>query len=453
MKDVKASILIRTKNEARWLPRCLTMLGNQIMQNFEVILIDNTSTDNTLEIAKRFGVQKIVHLDSYTPGKALNMGAHLASGEFLVFLSAHCVPYNESWLSLLIDGFDKDPMVQGVYGRQVPLPGTVDENARDLLSVFRNEERLQSTDNFFHNANSAIRFNSWLRTPFDEYVSNLEDQTWAKEIISAGGKIYYEPKSMVYHHDGLHFQQNPIRTSGVVKVLKNLSDLSLYEIPLYSKKRLTSWYSFSLIDTKKNMEIIEECLKNYIQFVRNFSHYSNGGHLLVSTNDFYSRLSLELSYDEMNLVHFYERKSKGRNFNEDMDILEIMKNTVKDFISTMKDYPEVIFFFNPQYEPTSDNDFSNMVLEFCSSDVDIVVLGKRIEGLTWIKQSDGSFRSYENFLKPDASRDDVFEIFLGAGSAFSMNCVENNSLLSTKNIRIFETSERPRLLGRKNVQK
>jgi len=178
------------------------MLSKQVTQDFEIIIVDNKSTDNTLRIAEQFGIQKISRLDSYTPGKALNLGAKLSSGEFLVFLSAHCVPYDEFWLQLLLDGFQKDRRVQGVYGRQIPLPGTADDNARDLLSVFRIEERLQSTDYFFHNANSAIKFESWLKTPFDESISNLEDQVWAKQIISAGGVIYYEPKSLVYHHDG-----------------------------------------------------------------------------------------------------------------------------------------------------------------------------------------------------------------------------------------------------------
>lgn len=451
MKKPIASIIIRVKNEARWLPRCLAMLSNQVMQNFEIILVDNMSTDSTLEIAERFGIQKIAHLDTYTPGKALNLGAQLASGEFLVFLSAHCVPYDEFWLQYLIEGFERDPRVQGVYGRQIPLPGTADHNARDLLSVFRIEERLQSTDYFFHNANSAVKVESWLKTPFDESVNNLEDQVWAKQIISAGGLIFYEPKSLVYHNDGLHFQQSPERTSGVIKALRNLNELNLSDIPAYSKERLSSWYSFCLFDSQKNSSIFKECLENYIQFMQTFNRVIRGSHLLVSSIDFFTKLGEVLEPDEFNLIKFYDRTMDGQNLNADVDILEIMQHTVESYLYTVRTYPEAFIYFNPQYPPTTDSDLSNVIWEFCTSDADLVVLGKRVEGLTWIREADGSFKSSENFLKPNTTRNNVFEVFLGAGSAFSLSSVTNYGALSTKNLRIIETYTRPRILGGKSV--
>ena len=48
------SIIIRTKNEERWIAHCLSSIFIQDYSNFEVIVVDNESTDHTIEVAKRF---------------------------------------------------------------------------------------------------------------------------------------------------------------------------------------------------------------------------------------------------------------------------------------------------------------------------------------------------------------------------------------------------------------
>ena len=54
------SIIIRTKNEERWISSCLQSVYSQTYQNIEVILVDNYSTDKTVEKAKKFQKR---HLD------------------------------------------------------------------------------------------------------------------------------------------------------------------------------------------------------------------------------------------------------------------------------------------------------------------------------------------------------------------------------------------------------
>ena len=56
----KISIIIRTKNEEDWISHCLEMIYNQDFQDFEVILVDNNSSDHTIDIAKRYPLSKRV---------------------------------------------------------------------------------------------------------------------------------------------------------------------------------------------------------------------------------------------------------------------------------------------------------------------------------------------------------------------------------------------------------
>ncbi len=67
------SIIVRTKNEERWIAHCLEMLFKQSFQSFEVILVDNDSSDHTVEIAKRYDLAKVVTIKEFMPGKAINV--------------------------------------------------------------------------------------------------------------------------------------------------------------------------------------------------------------------------------------------------------------------------------------------------------------------------------------------------------------------------------------------
>ena len=68
-----AAIIIRGKNESRWLKILLKSLKNQNYRNFEIIFCDNLSSDNTLSILKYYKVKKIVKIDEFFPGKAINL--------------------------------------------------------------------------------------------------------------------------------------------------------------------------------------------------------------------------------------------------------------------------------------------------------------------------------------------------------------------------------------------
>lgn len=217
------SIIIRTKNEERWITPCLRGVFSQTYRNIEVVIVDNGSTDRTLMRAQEFPV-KTVHIENFMPGKAINDGVRASSGDILVCLSGHCIPVNNSWLENLVRELD-DPTVAGVYGRQEPLSYSTDFDKRDLITVFGLDKKIQVKDSFFHNANSAFRRELWEKYPFDEQVTNIEDRVWGQQVISAGMKIIYEPEARVYHWHGIHQDLNLERARNVVRILESLQGL------------------------------------------------------------------------------------------------------------------------------------------------------------------------------------------------------------------------------------
>lgn len=118
---MRASIVIRTLNEARHLDDLLTMVARQKTVGFDVetILIDSGSTDGTVEIAQRHGARiTTISKSEFSFGRSLNRGCAFSTGDFLVLISGHCVPVDENWLQELCQPL-MDGTVSYTYGRQI----------------------------------------------------------------------------------------------------------------------------------------------------------------------------------------------------------------------------------------------------------------------------------------------------------------------------------------------
>ena len=146
----KASIIVRTKNEERWIAQCLSAVEKQSYESKEIILVDNESSDNTVQIASNFDLKHINFEteDQFRPGRAINLGIENSDGEYIVIISGHCIPTNDKWLETLISNLQEDD-VAGVYGRQEPLSFTSNLDKRDLAITFGLDKKVQIKDPFF----------------------------------------------------------------------------------------------------------------------------------------------------------------------------------------------------------------------------------------------------------------------------------------------------------------
>lgn len=214
------SLILRTRNEERWIKSCLEKIASQTIQDIEVILVDNGSNDKTIQRAKAVmdGI-KVVDIGQYLPGRALNEGIRNSSGEYIVCISSHCVPKHNNWLEIMLSNFNDDEKLAGVYGRQIPMHFTNSHDKRDLIVTFGLDKRVQKKDPFFHNANSMIPKKVWEQFPFDEDTTNIEDRIWAKEVLKAGYHIIYEPDAPVYHHHGIYQNRNEERLRNVIRII------------------------------------------------------------------------------------------------------------------------------------------------------------------------------------------------------------------------------------------
>lgn len=100
MKNPLVSIIIPVYNEEKYLPFCLSSLKEQSFKDFEVIVVDDGSTDRSSSLAQDFGTRVLVQNHQGT-GKARNLGAKKAKGKILVFVDAD-MKFDKDFLKYLI---------------------------------------------------------------------------------------------------------------------------------------------------------------------------------------------------------------------------------------------------------------------------------------------------------------------------------------------------------------
>lgn len=220
-------MVVRTRNEVVWIARCLRALSCQRNREFEVIVVDNESTDGTQEVVRSYGCRLVnISAPEFTYGRAINMGIEASVGHEIAIVSGHCVPATERWLERLSLNL-VDDRVAGVYGRQEPLPDSSPFDKRDLWTTFGLDRRVQTRDWFFHNANALVRRSVWAEIPFNETIAGVEDREWARRVLARGYHLVYEPRASVFHFHGIHQGNDEARAARVARVIELIGNTKI----------------------------------------------------------------------------------------------------------------------------------------------------------------------------------------------------------------------------------
>lgn len=417
------SIIIRTKNEERWITPCLRGVFNQTYRNIEVIVVDNGSTDRTLMRAQKFPV-KVVHIEDFLPGKAINDGIRASSGEILVCLSGHCIPVNEVWLENLVRDL-ADPLVAGVYGRQEPLSYTSDFDKRDLITVFGLDKKIQVKDSFFHNANSSFRREVWERYPFDEQVTNIEDRVWGQQVISAGMKIVYEPEARAYHWHGIHQDLNPKRARSVVRILESLQGL----VPKANHLDPADLKTIAVIPVRCKSRLLNHTrLLDYT--VRAARAARSITDVVVATDDEETAM---LARSLGARVPFLRPKELSEDYVDVMDVIRY----VLDRIETEEGVPDLVMILEETYPFRSPEMLDAMISQLVSNGLDTVVAARKETRGIWLESGGETRMLADGFMPRQLKQSHAMVGLLGFGCVTHPMFLRQGDLLAGK-LGIFE---------------
>lgn len=390
------------------------MVNKQDEKDFECILVDNHSQDATCEIARRMGIDKIVSIDHYLPGAALNFGIRASSGDYIVCLSAHCIPKNSMWLGTIISGF-KDEKIVGVYGRQIPLTSSDDADKRDLLITFGLDRRIQVNDYFFHNANSAIRRDVWEQFSFDEATTNIEDRLWAKQVTEHGLQILYEPDAVVYHHHGIHQNLNPSRLKNTVSVLENLEPV-LNDLPESMKAEHLPIAAICPVLRSFNTERMDRLVTDLKEtgFIDSICIISE----LHAVKQYCNLRGLTFIQRPEELMPEYATLEDVLKFG----LLEIERGGF---------FPELIVYANYTFEVRPDSLFRRLVEDIQYKGMDIVFPAIEEYYNLWRKNEQGEFVMIGNWL-PHERREPTYRAINGLGTVIRSSFIRQGKLIGDK---------------------
>jgi rhamnosyltransferase len=368
------SIIIRTKNEEKWIASCLRSVFKQKYPKYEIIIVDNASTDRTVKRAQEYPV-KVINIDEFYPGKAINAGIRVSSGNYIVCLSGHCIPVDDHWLENLVRDLD-DPNVAGVYGRQEPLSYSSDFDKRDLITVFGLDKKVQVKDSFFHNANSAIRREVWSQIPFDEQVTNIEDRVWGQQAIAAGMKIIYEPTASVYHWHGIHQDLNPARAQRVVSILESLNGLT----PRANHQSPAELNTVAVIPLRgRSRKLNGTTLLEYAIRATRQARYIR--EVIVATDD---QETANIAKSLGAHVPFIRPQLLSEDY---VDVADVLRYTL-DQIETKSGVPDLIFALEETYPFRTSAMLDGMIERIVNEGLDSVIAA-RIENRGLLIESDG----------------------------------------------------------------
>ncbi|MDO8429660.1 MAG: glycosyltransferase family 2 protein [Candidatus Daviesbacteria bacterium] len=211
---VKVTVIIPNWNGKEYLKTCLPSLIKQSFKDFEIILIDNGSTDGSVKFAERFVNLKIIKLKKnigFAP--AVNLGIESSKSEYLVLLN-NDTKVDIRCLEYLVKAAESHPEVGMVAAKMLNFynPKLID-SAGDYIDAVghannigwqeRDGEKFNQAKNIFlvSGGGCLIKRQVILKVGLldDDFFAYFEDVDFCFRAQLAGFKAWFEPRAKIFH--------------------------------------------------------------------------------------------------------------------------------------------------------------------------------------------------------------------------------------------------------------
>jgi len=281
----RISVIVLNWNGMKWLQICLSsILSQDAGEDFKVLLVDNGSTDGSVQYVKKsFPSVKVVELGrNYGFAEGNNKALNYAQGEYLVFVNTD-TRADAGWLKSLVRAADGHPEYQILCSIQIP---SQEQNRARVLNAYGNpmpspyESELAITGSLFASGACFLIRRSWLNNVgglFDpHYCYYAEDLELSLRTILLGGRIGYVKDSRIYHYGGGASLPPPIAsyfsTRNILLTYYRLFELRNFVKILFVR---VVYIATRLFARKQQLSNTIGMMKGVIGFFSNFHHYIN----------------------------------------------------------------------------------------------------------------------------------------------------------------------------------
>ena len=195
------SVIIPAFNAASSLPECLQALNQQDDpgQPWEVIVVDDCSTDDSAKIAEKFGAKVIRHERQSGAGAARNSGIRQAQGDLIFFTDADCAP-TQDWLKQMVRPFSEPTITgcKGIYATRQKswIARFVQIEYEDKYDLMVHQTYIDFIDTY----SAGYRRHALLEIGgFDERFLINEDQELSFRLAANNHLMVFQPDAVVYH--------------------------------------------------------------------------------------------------------------------------------------------------------------------------------------------------------------------------------------------------------------
>lgn len=206
------SIIVATYNGSGKIPYLLDALLKQTFKTFELVVVIDGSTDNTLEVvssySSRFDHFKVVTQPNQGRSRVRNRGVQEASGELLIFYDDDIIPFENSVEQHVLFHKERQGLLAACLAEEVSPKRTDIQNYKALLAAKWIEKypegitQLNFSNLFFSAANSSMRkdvFNSL--HGFDATLTDAEDQELAYRALKQSVPVCFDKQNKAWHRE------------------------------------------------------------------------------------------------------------------------------------------------------------------------------------------------------------------------------------------------------------